>query len=63
MSEAPAPSKPTLVTVAVFDIGADEPCSERTIDYNRRSDREWLTKHQYWALCNHKIVEISRADP
>lgn len=37
----------------------DEIESSRDIDHGRRSDREWLEKHVFWALRNERGVEIT----
>lgn len=37
----------------------DEVETSRDIDHGRRSDREWLEKHVFWALRNDRGVEIT----
>ena len=56
MSDETNHQKPNYVMVMTIDNNSGEVEQERIIDHHRRSDRTWLGKHSFWALCNGKAV-------
>jgi hypothetical protein len=45
-----------LILVTTRDIENEDEVTKRVINYHNPENRQWLSRHSYWALCNNKTV-------
>lgn len=48
-----------LIMVRTFNMKNQDKESEREIDLRKHRDRDWLSKHQVWALNNGKGLQMN----
>lgn len=49
-----------VVTRNHTDVNVTFVENRKEIDYNNRSDRQWLATHTLWALDNKRSIQLSR---
>lgn len=55
-------SQPLLIDVITREVGTDNPPTKKTIDYNIKTDRQWLAMHSLWALNHGRSITTAPAE-